>query len=173
MPEQATRVCSNAESINPREPPVKKFRRQTWNKVRQRFSALAQDGAVPTLKKILNQVRGKTIQPVAPSRLDIIEVLNLLPGDLVEVKSEQEIRDGLINNRYKGLYFMDEMWKFCGMRFTVRKRVDTLIVESTQAMRKVKNTVILDDSNCDGSAHGGCGASCFHFWREAWLKKVD
>jgi hypothetical protein len=26
---------------------------------------------------------------------------------------------------------------------------------------------------CDGSAHGGCQASCLLFWKEAWLRPVD
>jgi hypothetical protein len=38
--------------------------------------------------------------------------------------------------------------------------------------RSIPNTVHLEDSFCDGAAHGGCEAACLIFWKEAWLKKV-
>jgi hypothetical protein len=35
---------------------------------------------------------------------------------------------------------------------------------------RLKSTVLLDDSRCDGSAHGGCQMKCMLFWKEAWLR---
>src|SRR5208282_3103330 len=37
--------------------------------------------------------------------------------------------------------------------------------------RRVHQAIHLD-TRCDGSAHGGCQASCLLFWKEAWLKPL-
>jgi hypothetical protein len=103
-----------------------------------------------------------------------VEVLNLKPGELVEVKSEQEIAATLdANGRNRGLYFMGNMRTFCGKRYRVYKRLETILLESDGQLRKVKNTVLLENVYCGGTEHYGCDRSCFHYWREAWLKRVD
>ena len=108
----------------------------------------------------------------APRRED--EVLGLMPGEWVVVKSADEIRETLDHNeRNRGLYFMPEMWKFCGQRFQVLKRMNRLKVESTGQIRQIKNTVLLDGTYCDGSSNGGCDAACHHLWREVWLRRDD
>ena len=95
-------------------------------------------------------------------------------GDVVEVKSAEEILKTLDrNNKTKRLLFMAEMWKYCGKQFVVYKRVSTILVESTGKQRHPKNTVLLENVHCDGSDHSNCDSSCFHFWREAWLRKVE
>ena len=95
-------------------------------------------------------------------------------GDWVEVRSKEEIlrtldRDGALD----GMPFMPEMFAFCGQRFQVYKRAhktcDTVFpVRSRSVDRAVHLT-----TRCDGSAHGGCQATCLIFWKEAWLKPVD
>jgi len=101
--------------------------------------------------------------------------LNLRAGDLVEVRSREEIlatldRDGSID----GLPFMPEMLAFCGQRFTVDKRADkTCDTISQSGMRRMKDAVHLEGTRCTGSAHGGCEAACQIFWKESWLKRVD
>jgi hypothetical protein len=35
------------------------------------------------------------------------------------------------------------------------------------------NTGHLANLRCDGSAHGGCDATCLLFWKEAWLRKIN
>lgn len=101
------------------------------------------------------------------------EVLNLKPGELVEVKSEAEIMATLDEKgRNKGLGWMCNMRKFCGQRFRVYKRLERIILESTGEYRNVKNTVLLEGVLCDGEEWYGCDRSCFHFWREAWLRRV-
>lgn len=97
------------------------------------------------------------------------------PGEWVEVLSEKEIFDTLDSQgKLKGLRFPPEMGKFCGKRFKVYKRLDKILLETTGELRKIRTpTVILEGVFCDGSAHGGCDRSCFCFWREAWLKRVD
>jgi hypothetical protein len=46
------------------------------------------------------------------------------------------------------------------------------VLEHTGEFRRMKNTVLLDGVLCDGWG-GACDRSCFFFWREAWLKRVD
>lgn len=101
------------------------------------------------------------------------EVLNLKAGELVEIKSEEEILATLGGNqKNKGLLWMAGMRKFCGKRYRVFKRLETILLESSGEVRKMKNTVLLEGVMCDGREFYGCGRSCFHFWREAWLKRV-
>ncbi len=101
------------------------------------------------------------------------EVLGLQPGEWVEVKSGSEI-EGTLDARGMtgGLYYMQEMRKFEGARLRVRKRLTRLHVEGTGAMKAMNNTVLLEDTTCDGSAHQGCDACCPHMWREEWLRRA-
>lgn len=102
------------------------------------------------------------------------EVLNLQPGEWVEVRSVKEIFATLNEkNELRGLRFVPEMVKFCGKRFKVYKRLEKIILEATGELRRIRTpTVLLEGVFCDGTAHGGCDRSCFSFWREAWLKRV-
>lgn len=102
------------------------------------------------------------------------EVLGLRPGELVEVKSIDEILTTLGPDRkYKGLLWMTGMRKYCGKRYRVFKRIENILLETNGDSRKMMNTVILEGVMCDGAEFGGCDRSCFHFWREAWLKRIE
>ena len=99
--------------------------------------------------------------------------LELKPGELVRVRSPQEIQRSLDDGRrHSGLLFMPGMWQFCGREFRVYKKVRKLQIESTGEVRRVKNTVLLDGVVCEGSIIE-CDRSCFYFWREAWLERVE
>ncbi len=96
-------------------------------------------------------------------------------GTLVEVRSKEEIlatldKDGTVGK----MPFMPEMLKFSGKRFRVsavaHKTCDTAY--KTWG-RKLDEAVHLEDLRCDGSAHGGCQATCLLFWKSAWLKVAD
>jgi hypothetical protein len=102
------------------------------------------------------------------------EVLNLQPGEWVEVRSVKEIFATLdAQGKLRGLRFTPEMVKFCGRRFKVYKRLEKIILEATGELRTIRTpTVLLGGVFCDGEAHGGCDRSCFCFWREAWLRRV-
>ncbi len=101
------------------------------------------------------------------------ESLNLQVGEWVEVKSEAEILATLdAAGRNKGMQFMPQMRRYCGRRFRVYKRLESLLFEESQQRRRIRNTVLLDGLICDGDGVG-CDRSCFFFWRETWLKKVD
>jgi hypothetical protein len=101
--------------------------------------------------------------------------LNLRVGDLVEVRSEQEILTTLDDQgATDGLPFMPEMLEFCGKRFRVDKRADkTCNTITVMESRRLHDTVHLENLRCSGSDHGGCQAQCFLFWKESWLKRVQ
>src|SRR4051794_40563546 len=102
-------------------------------------------------------------------------VLGLKVGELVEVRSADEIRATLDEDgELGGLPFMPEMLAFCGRRLTVHKvahkSCDNI---SRTGMRRMTGAVHLTESRCDGSAHGGCENACSLYWKEQWLKRVD
>jgi hypothetical protein len=99
--------------------------------------------------------------------------LGLKAGELVEVRSKEEILATLDKRGYnKGLLLMPEMLQFCGQRFKVYKSVKRIVLEHTGEFRRMRNTVLLEGVRCDGWG-GACDRSCFFFWREAWLKRVE
>jgi len=94
-------------------------------------------------------------------------------GDIVEVKSLEEIRATLDSNgMYEGVPFMKEMHRFCGGTYRVFKRTDKICVEREYSLdfRRMHDAVLLDEIRCDGSDHDGCQKLCMIFWKEAWLK---
>lgn len=98
----------------------------------------------------------------------------LLVGDLVEVQPLKDIQDTLDESGcLDGLPFMEEMAAFCGRRIRVFRCVDKIFDYGRSArLRRLKDAVLLADARCDGSAHGGCQASCYLLWRMAWLRPV-
>ena len=102
--------------------------------------------------------------------------LNLLPGDLVEVRSPNEILQTLDDHgTLDRLPFMPEMVDFCGKRFRVSKRVvKTCYYGESSGMRKfpAEDVVLLEGLRCSGTGHDGCQKACAIFWREAWLRRV-
>jgi hypothetical protein len=101
-------------------------------------------------------------------------VLDLQPGEWVEVRSPEEIFSTLnLKFMHKGMGFMPEMLQSCGKKYRVYKKVEKIVLETTGESRIIKTpTVFLEGNFCDGSFHDGCDRSCFCFWREAWLKRV-
>ena len=71
------------------------------------------------------------------------EVLNLQPGEWVEVKSQEEIL-GTINAQgfNRGMRYDMEMSKYAGNRYRVQMRVDRLINEQTGKMMEMKSPCI-------------------------------
>jgi hypothetical protein len=100
--------------------------------------------------------------------------LNLRAGELVEVRSEEEILRTLdADGRYDSLPFMPEMREFCGRRFRVYKRADKACdTIEWKTLRRMQNAVHLEELRCNGAEHGGCQAGCLIYWKEAWLKRA-
>ena len=110
--------------------------------------------------------QGETMAPGA---------LALKVGDLVEVRSAEEIRATLDENgELDGLPFMPEMLAACGRRLTVHKVAHKSCDNIARTgMRRMTDAVHLTGARCDGSAHGGCENACSLYWKDQWLKRVD
>jgi hypothetical protein len=102
-------------------------------------------------------------------------VLNLRPGEIVEVKSRDEIFATLDErDRNHGLRFDSEMLKYCGRRAKVLRRVEHIIDERTRKMWHIKrDCIILEGVICAGDYHRSCPRSIYPYWREIWLKRVE
>jgi hypothetical protein len=100
--------------------------------------------------------------------------LGLLAGELVEVRTQEEILATLDGGgRLDAMPFMPEMLRYCGKRFSVYKQAHkTCDNIKSWNMRRVKNAVHLTGVRCDGRAHADCDAGCLIFWHEAWLKRA-
>lgn len=126
------------------------------------------------LKRLARKRKGRSKTMAKKSQTANDEVLSLKPGEWVAVRSEEEILATLDQTeRYKGLSWMPGMEKFCGKRFRVYKRLKRILIESTGELRELKNTVLLEGVLCDGKEFFDCDRSCFHYWREIWLRGVE
>ena len=104
-------------------------------------------------------------------------VSQLFPGDLVEVRSFDQILVSLdADGTLAKLPFMPEMLEYCGKRFRVSSRASKTCCSTRTGtnMRvfRTSDVVLLDGLRCSGAAHDGCQKGCMIFWRAAWLKKV-
>jgi hypothetical protein len=146
--------------------------------LREAMAHLKRAGPKQTARKALDfalRRLGLKPKPAAGPRVSAAdEVLSLQPGDWVEVRSEPEIRATLDGNgKHRGMAFVPiEMLVHSGRRYRVLKRVEKIFLEESRQNRKLKNTVLLDGVHCQGIGLD-CDRSCYLFWREAWLKKID
>lgn len=103
--------------------------------------------------------------------------LNLQPGELVRVKSYEEILATIDEgNRNRGLFFDAEQLPYCGGVYRVRSRVERFLDEKTGVMLTMKTpAVILDGGWCRSyySEHRAfCPRAIYGWWREAWLERA-
>ena len=106
------------------------------------------------------------------------EVLNLQPGEWVEVKSSPEILNTITHDGInRGMRYDMEMAKYSGEKYRVQMRVDRLINEETGKMLTMKNACIqLEDVFCRAECTAGrigCPRASNTYWREIWLKRVE
>lgn len=102
--------------------------------------------------------------------------LNLQKGDLVQVKSIENIIDTLDEKAHnRGLYFGPGMRTLSGGQYRVERHLDRIIVDGTGEMRQLRDTVYLEDSPCECAyvAFGGCSRCEFAYWREIWLRRSE
>jgi hypothetical protein len=110
------------------------------------------------------------------------EALNLKPGELVRIKSPEQIVTTLDeNSRNRGLSICPEMSRCCGEVAEVRWRVDRFIDERSGLMREFANTVALqnlrrdnrlvEECQCQGQL-GDCPRGELMYWREIWLERA-
>jgi hypothetical protein len=119
---------------------------------------------------------GKNKMPVAPTT-DVIPPapMKLTPGDLVRVRSREEIEATLNHWRQlKGCTFMPEMRSYCGTTQRVLKVMERFVDERDLRIKKCKGIVLLEGVMCQGTADfGRCDRSCLIFWREEWLEAMS
>jgi hypothetical protein len=105
------------------------------------------------------------------------EALNLQPGEIVRVKSYEQILATLdTENKNRGLYFDAEAVPYCGKTYRVLTRVSRIVDEKTGKLIKLKNeSIILDGVYCQ-ARYSDCRMFCprgiYSYWREGWLERV-
>jgi hypothetical protein len=114
-------------------------------------------------------VQGSDIAQTPTAKLD------LQPGELVRVKSKDEIVKTINSKRLnRGMGFEEEMAWHCGKTVRVARRVDRCIDERTGRMLSMQNPcIILDGVVCEGVYNRNCPREFLPFWREIWLERVD
>lgn len=115
--------------------------------------------------------------PVTPNAdsTNVVAKTPLQGGDLVRVR-DREVIEGTLNQwrQHKGCAFMGEMWQYCGTVQRVMKRVQRFVDERDAQVHKTSGIVLLENVICQGTAdYGPCDRSCFYFWREEWLEKIE
>jgi hypothetical protein len=104
-------------------------------------------------------------------------VLNLQPGELIRIKSKDEIVATLnVNSKNRGLSFDAEMVPYCGGTYKVLSRVERIVNERTGRMLKLPNdAIVLDGVICKGCLSSNrlfCPRSTYSYWREIWLQRA-
>ena len=103
--------------------------------------------------------------------------LNLQPGELVRVKSHDEILKTLNTaSKNRGMAWDAEMVPYCGKTYRVLARVTRIINEKTGEMQEMKTPCIILDSVVCQSRYSHCRMFCprsiYSYWREIWLERV-
>jgi hypothetical protein len=106
------------------------------------------------------------------------ESLGLAAGEWVEIKPLSAIVPTLDERGFnRGLFFSPDMRRMCGQRRRVKTRLDRIIVDGTGKMRRLRDTVALENSTCGcaymGLGMAGCARCELTYWREIWLRRID
>jgi hypothetical protein len=103
--------------------------------------------------------------------------LDLQVGEWVRIRPIEEIRTTLTTAGFnRGMWFDQEMVRYCGGTHRVELRVDRIIDERTGQMTIMKSPCIqLEDVYCRARCTGGrlgCPRSINTYWRELWLERA-
>jgi hypothetical protein len=125
------------------------------------------------LINLLARLTGGTERPIAVPAA--AAATKLQAGDRVRVRSEEEIQATLNHWRQlKGCTFMPEMAPYCGTTQRVLKRMERFVDERDLRVKRTRGIILLEGLHCQGTAEfGPCDRSCYYFWREEWLEKID
>jgi hypothetical protein len=103
-------------------------------------------------------------------------LLDLKPGELVRIKTHEEILSTLDHDGFnRGLWFDCEMVKYCGQAYPVSRRVKQILNEKTGKMMRFSNPcIVLEDVHCRAETTKYrlfCPRSNLIYWREIWLER--
>jgi hypothetical protein len=150
---------------------------QSWLKLT--LKRLLSAGTKRKLKRLTSNLT-KTLRLDTNKNLSSTEQLSsetqqFSVGDLVRVRSEQEIRATLNTwNELKGCMFMEGQRRYCNTKQRVLKTIERFVDERDYRVKKAKGIILLDDVLCEGTPdYGRCDRACFYFWREEWLEKIS
>jgi hypothetical protein len=103
-----------------------------------------------------------------------VELLDLQPGELVEVRSKEEIMSTLDKDqKNRGLWFDSEMLPYCGGIYRVLRRVHRIVDEKTGKIVNMKTPcIVLEGVVCKSDYHRLCPRAIYPYWRENWLKRA-
>lgn len=123
----------------------------------------------PWLKRIERRMGVAKAAPARPASTP------LQAGDWVMVKPYEQIKEGLDHwNEVRGCAFLEGMRAYCGTRQRVYQRVERFLDERDYRVKTGRGIILLEGSFCKGTpVFGRCDRSCFYFWREEWLEKVE
>ena len=101
--------------------------------------------------------------------------LNLKAGECVRVRTKEEIQATLNPwNELEGCAFISAMWQYCGTTQRIFKLVERFVDERDYRVKYVLGVVLLEGVNCNGTSfYGKCDRTCFFFWREEWLERLQ
>ena len=158
------------------EPPPESTSRRVKLAIRRRLSPENERIFKNFTNDLINRVyrfSGRGSKPLSdPKEFNNPE---LAVGDWVRVRSLDEIQSTLNNwGQLKGCTFMPEMIDYCDTRQKIHKVMQRFVDERDLRVKKVSGIILLEGVYCQGTADfGSCDRSCFFFWREEWLEKID
>jgi hypothetical protein len=140
-------------------------------------------GLLRWLYDTVQKLRGGTPYPVRVGKIPRGQKtpaasLNLQPGELVRVRSYEDILATLNEDSHnRGMYFDPEMVIFCGGTYRVIDRIKKLINEKTGVMQHLKSDCIILDEvvclACYAKNRRFCPRSIYPYWREIWLERLS
>jgi hypothetical protein len=131
---------------------------------------------IPAFNRLQSQLDGRPYPFIAGTLAKTpVETLDLQPGELVQVRSQEEIMATLNkDHRNRGLLFDSEMLPYCGHLYRVLRRVYRIIDEKTGKMMNMKYPcIVLEGVVCRSDYHRLCPRAIYSYWRENWLKRVS
>jgi hypothetical protein len=144
------------------------------------FTALLRVGCYRALVALYNRLQNLRGGEAYPYRVGSLKNtpscrLNLQPGELVQIKSHEEIVATLdTNNKNRGLWFDVEMVKYCGGVHRVLRRVNKIIDLKSGRLSNLPNScIILEGVTTLGDYHRFYPQNEYPFWREIWLKRIE
>ncbi|HXI24332.1 MAG TPA: hypothetical protein VNG71_10760 [Pyrinomonadaceae bacterium] len=171
--------CQSSEILNASKPlPWWEPKQYLWDLKYNRtpLSLAAKSFLIAVYNKVAATLKAQSWRAVTGSATNGngFKPLNLKPGELVRVKSLNQIKATLdADGKNQKMLFAPAMADYCGQVMKVRDRVEKIVLEATTRQRRIKDTVVLEGAVCDGVCHRMCPRRSLLFWRECWLERVN